>query len=338
MAETHVGFPGRRPAPDWAAALPRRWLRTAGPLAALLVLAVLFQAWSGSFLTPGNLASIVEAAAVPAILATGLTFVILLGSIDLSVEGVMATASMTVSLLAANAVNANDFGLAGLAAALAVGLAFGLCNGLLNAVLKMPSLIVTLGTWFIGLGVAAVLFPARVPQIREPLVLDLARIHLLGLSLTVYAALATVALAQGVLHFTTFGRMCYAIGGDEAVLVASGLSVRRFRVGAFALSGTLAAFAGLLLSAQLGNGDANIGDGLLFPAISAAVLGGTTLMGGRGGAAQSALGALLLEALNNGLIQVGAGPYTRNIISGAVIVTAVALTGWRLRARLRVVK
>ena len=338
MAKTHVETPGQRLPVGNAATFPRRWLQDIGPVAALVVLAIVFQTWSGSFLTPGNLASIVEAAAVPAILATGLTFVIVLGSIDLSLEGIMATSSMTVSLLVANAVNPNDFGLLGIGVALAVGLVFGVFNGVLNAVLKMPSLIVTLGTWFVGLGVAAVLFPARVPQIRETLVLGLARTHLLSLSLTVYIAVGVVVAAHLMLNYTAFGRMSYAIGGDESILVASGLSVRRYKTAAFAISGTVAAFAGVLLSAQLSNGNANIGDGLLFPAISAAVLGGTTLMGGRGGAVQSATGAVLLEALNNGLIQVGAGPYTRNIISGAVIVAAVAITGWRLRAKLRVVK
>lgn len=319
-------------------ALPRRWFQNVGPVAALVVLAIAFHAWSGSFLTAGNLASIVEAAAVPAILAVGLTFVIILGSIDLSLEGVMAATSMSVSLLVANTVNGNDFGLPGIGVALAVGLFFGLFNGVLNAVFKMPSLIVTLGTWFIGLGIAAVLFPARVPQIREPLVLDLARTHVMSLSLTVYLAVGVVAAAAAILQYTVFGRMSYAIGGDESILVASGLPVRRYKIAAFAISGVVAAFASLLLSAQLSNGNANIGDGLLFPGISAAVLGGTTLMGGRGGAVQSAMGALLLEELNNGLIHIGAGPYIRNIISGAVIVTAVAISGWRLRAKLRVVK
>lgn len=338
MRQTRGGILGKTLSATRTVAFPRRWFQNIGPVAALIVLAILFQAWSGSFLTPGNLASIVEAAAVPAILAVGLTFVIVLGSIDLSLEGIMATASMTVSLLVANAVNPNHYGLLGIMAALAVGLLFGLFNGVLNAVLKMPSLIVTLGTWFVGLGVAAVLFPARVPQIREPLVLDLARIHILSLSLIVYLAIAVVAVAYAILQYTGFGRMSYAIGGDEGILLASGLPVRRYKIGAFAISGTVAALAGLLLSAQLSNGDANIGDGLLFPAISAAVLGGTTLMGGRGGAVQSAMGALLLEELNNGLIHIGAGPYIRNVISGAVIVTAVAIGGWRLRGKLRVVK
>jgi ribose transport system permease protein len=132
--------------------------------------------------------------------------------------------------------------------------------------------------------------------------------------------------------------MIYAVGGDEGLLVASGLRVRWVKIAAFSICGVLAGMGGVLLSAQLSTGNANIGSGLLFPAISAAVLGGTVLTGGRGGAVQSALGALILEVLNNGLIQIGAGPYTRHIISGAVIVIAVAAGGWHRRRKLRVVK
>ncbi|MBX4864191.1 ABC transporter permease [Rhizobium bangladeshense] len=310
----------------------------AAPIAALIVLSVGFQLISGSFFTIDNLKSVVEAAAVPAILAAAISFVVIMGSIDLSLEGIMAATSMIVALLVANGVNGNDYGIMGLLIALAAGLGFGLFNAVLNAVLKMPSLIVTLGTWFIGLGIAALLFPARVPQINDPFILDLARFRIFDISLVVYIALAVIAVSELILNFTTFGRMIYAIGGDEGLLLASGLRVRRFKVIAFAICGLLAGMCGVLLSAQLSTGNANIGSGLLFPAISAAVLGGTVLTGGRGGAVQSALGAVILEVLNNGLIQIGAGPYTRNIISGAVIVVAVAAGGWHRRRKMRVVK
>jgi ribose transport system permease protein len=156
--------------------------------------------------------------------------------------------------------------------------------------------------------------------------------------LVVYIALAVIVVSQLVLNFTRLGRMIYAIGGDEGLLVASGLRIRWVKIAAFSICGLLAGMCGVLLSAQLSTGNANIGSGLLFPAISAAVLGGTVLTGGRGGAVQSALGALILEVLNNGLIQIGAGPYTRHIISGAVIVIAVAAGGWHRRRKLRVVK
>ncbi len=153
------------------------WTQFAGPVVALIVLSVGFQLVSGSFFTIDNLKSVIEAAAVPAILAAAISFVVIMGSIDLSLEGTMATTSMIVALLVANGVNGNDYGMVGLLAALAVGLAFGLFNAVLNAVLQMPSLIVTLGTWFVGLGIAAVLFP-RVPQINDPLILNLARLRL----------------------------------------------------------------------------------------------------------------------------------------------------------------
>ncbi|MDL2398886.1 ABC transporter permease [Rhizobium mayense] len=314
------------------------WTQFAGPIAALIVLSVGFQLVSGSFFTIDNLKSVVEAAAVPAILAAAISFVVIMGSIDLSLEGIMAATSMIVALLVANGVNGNDYGLVGLLAALAAGLAFGLFNAVLNAILRMPSLIVTLGTWFVGLGIAAVLFPERVPQINDPLVLNLARLRIFDLSLVVYIALAIIVVSQLVLNYTRLGRMIYAIGGDEGLLVASGLRVRHIKIAAFSICGLLAGLCGVLLSAQLSTGNANIGNGLLFPAISASVLGGTVLTGGRGGAVQSALGALILEVLNNGLIQIGAGPYTRHIISGAVIVVAVAAGGWHRRRKLRVVK
>jgi len=314
------------------------WTQFAGPVVALIVLSVGFQLVSGSFFTIDNLKSVIEAAAVPAILAAAISFVVIMGSIDLSLEGTMATTSMIVALLVANGVNGNDYGVVGLLAALAAGLAFGLFNAVLNAVLQMPSLIVTLGTWFVGLGIAAVLFPERVPQINDPLILDLARLRIFDLSLIVYLALGVIVVSQLVLNFTTLGRMIYAIGGDEGLLVASGLRIRWVKIAAFSICGLLAGMCGVLLSAQLSTGNANIGNGLLFPAISAAVLGGTVLTGGRGGAVQSALGALILEVLNNGLIQIGAGPYTRYIISGAVIVIAVAAGGWHRRRKLRVVK
>jgi ribose transport system permease protein len=253
-------------------------------------------------------------------------------------QGVIAATSMTLSLLVANGVNANNFGFGGIVIAILVGVAFGALNGLLHVFGKTPSLIVTLGTWFIGLGVAAVLFPERVPSIHEPLVLGLSSVRIAGLGLIVYVALVVMVAAYAVLKYTRLGRMIYAIGGDEAIIVASGLPVRRYKFIAFVISGAVAALGGVLLSAQLGNGNADIGAGQLFPAISAAVVGGTLLSGGRGGALQSVLGALMLEVLSNGLIQIGAGPYSRNIISGAVILIAVGIGSYHMRRKLRIVK
>ncbi|MCB8881512.1 ABC transporter permease [Acidisoma cellulosilytica] len=316
----------------------RRWLQNLGPLGVLIVLLLVFEAARHNFLSAGNLAAIAEASAVPVILTTGLSFVILLGAIDLSMEGVMAASSMTLSLLCANDVNGNHWGIWGIAAAIGVGLAFGLVNGLLNTILRMPSLIVTLGTWFIGLGIASILFPSQVPTVQDHWVLSIASTHIAGLSLIVFVAIMLLVLFHLLLHYTHLGRMIFAVGGAEATLVMTGLPVPLFKLAAFIISGLMAGIAGVLLSARLGDGNANIGDGLLFPAVSACVLGGTLLSGGRGGVLPSAIGAVVLEVLNNGLIQIGAGPYVRNIISGAVILIVVAVSGLHLRRKLRVVK
>lgn len=333
-----VAHSGTRPRQSKIMSIQVRNMASLGSVGALVMIGLVFEWMSGSFLTLGNLMSILEASAVPVILAVGISFVILLGAIDLSVEGVIATSSMTLSLLVLNGENANDYALLGIFAAIATGVLVGAVNGALNAALKMPSLIVTLGTWFIGLGIAALLFPDRVPVIKEPLVLDLSKVHLFGVSLVVYIALLVLLIAHLVLRYTTLGRMIYAIGGDEGVITNSGLPIKRYKLAAFSISGGVAALAGVLLSAQLGNGNADIGNGQLFPAISAAVLGGTILSGGKGGALQSALGAVILEVLNNGLVQIGAGQYSRNIISGAVILLAVGASSWHLRQKMRVVK
>ena len=315
-----------------------RALKQSGPAAALLLLCVGFSLAAPKFATVENLQTLLETSAVPLLLAVGITFVVIQGAIDLSVEGITAAVSMSLSLLVANGVNTNNLGLTGVLIALLVGVIFGLGNGLIYVFGRLPSLIVTLGSWFVGLGLATLLFPQRLPQIRDRLVIDLALNRFWGLSPITYIALFVVAGAHILLKYTEFGRMTYAIGGDESVAQASGIKVWRYKVLAFCFSGLLAAVSGIFLTAQLGYGEANTGEGMLFPAISAAVVGGTLLSGGRGGAFQTTIGVLILAVLTNGMIQIGAGPYTRQIIEGAAIIVAVAAGNWHLRHKLRVVK
>jgi ribose transport system permease protein len=315
-----------------------RAMRQGGPTIALLVLCVAFSVVAPKFATLENIQAILEASAVPLVLATGITFVLIQGSIDLSVEGITAASSMLLSLLVANGINSNNFGWLGIFLALSLGTTFGLVNGLIYVFGRLPSLIVTLGSWFVGLGLATLLFPQRLPQIKDPIVMNLALGRLFGLSPITYLAVLVVLIAHILLKYTQFGRMTYAIGGDEAVSAAGGVRIRRHKVLAFGVSGFLAALSGVFLTAQLGYGEANIGVGMLFPAISAAVVGGTLLSGGRGGAFQTTTGVFILGVLTNGMIQIGAGPYTREIIEGATIIIAVIAGNWHLRSKLRVVK
>ena len=164
-----------------------------GPLAVLTALCIVFSVATPDFATVANLGALLDASAIPLILVTGLTFVVLQGSIDLSVEGVMATASMATALLIANSENAHDFGWGAVVFALLASLAFGAANGVLHVALRLPTLMVTLGTWFIGLGIATGLYPARQPQILHPGLQALALSHVAGVSPIDWIALGCVA-------------------------------------------------------------------------------------------------------------------------------------------------
>ncbi len=326
-----------------AAAGPRKqlWARhrsLAGPVGILAILVVVFTAINPRFVSLSNIQAVADNAAAPMVIAVGLTLVILMGSIDLSVEGVIATVSVAVSLLLANNVNANNLGAAGIIIALAVGVLFGLANGLIYTKLRLPSLIVTLGTWFVGLGIGSILFPDNPPAIADEGYRSLALKQFLGFQRLDFIALAVVVLAALTLRYTRFGRTLYAIGGAEDLVKLAGVKIDRYKIAAFTIAGLLFGIAGLLLTAQLGIGNVSAGSNQLFPGISAVVVGGTLLSGGRGGIAQTVLGVLILAALTNGMVLVGVSPYIQQAVIGAIIVAAVLTATWRARRPLRIIK
>jgi ribose transport system permease protein len=313
-------------------------IQSQGPLLALIGLAVLFSMLTDNFASLPNLAAVLEAAAIPAIVAIGLTFVLMQASIDLSVEGVASLANVILSMTVANSVTSTDIGLWGVPLVLSVGLLIGAISGAVSIYVRMPSLIVTLGMWLTAVGLAALLFPDRLPQIQEARITSLAIDKQWGLSWIVYLTLALITLAGLVEHHTRFGRMSRAIGENEPVLIMSGIKVNRHKIAAFALAGACYALAGILLGARIGVGNPQSGIGLLFPSIAACVLGGTLLSGGHGGIRQSMIGVLILVTLRNGLIQIGVDPLLQSALEGAVIIVAVAGSTWHLRRKIRVIK
>lgn len=313
-------------------------LRDLGPAATLFGLMLIFSILSPQFLSAANAQAVLESAAIPVVLVVGMTFIIIQGSIDLSIEGVMAASSMAVSLLIANTITALDYGWLAVLAGPVVGLAFGLANGLLYTLLRLPSLIVTLATWFIGLGVATLLFPGRQPEILDQRLTLLALDKPFGLSYLVYTAAVVAILGTLLQNYSQFGRLTFAIGNDEKTTRLSGNAVRFHKVLAYSLMGILAGTSGAMISAQLAVGNPTAGQGFLFPTISAAVIGGTLLSGGRGGIAQSVIGVMILEVLRNGMVQLGVDPYLRHVVEGVIIIAALVIGNWQLRARTRVVK
>ncbi|TGQ54528.1 ABC transporter permease [Mesorhizobium sp. M1C.F.Ca.ET.193.01.1.1] len=313
-------------------------LKSAGPIVSLVAMVLVFASLTPNFVSAANLQAILESAAVPAVVTIGMTFVLVQGSIDLSGEGVASLANILLSILIANSVTAHDLGAGAIVVALAAGLAVGALNGTLYAYLRMPSLIVTLAMWLITLGLAALLFPSRQPQILDGGFVGLALHKHLGLSALVYLAAALALVAFIVERRTKLGRMGFAIGAEEALVRLAGVNVNVYKVGAFAICGCLTGLAGILTAAQIGVGNPLAGEGLLFPGIAACVIGGTLLSGGRGGVLHSLVGVLVLVTLRNGLVQTGANPLLQKAIEGVVIVVAVAASTWHLRRKTRVVK
>ena len=327
-----------RVAPRRTPAWPWRRPRLIGwaPLLVLLLLCAVVATVNPRFLLFGNFVRIAQAAVIPLLLATGATFIILMGSIDLSIEGVVALGAVLTSLLVRNGENQLDLGLLGVALVLLTGALVGLLNGFIHVRLRIPSFMVTLGTWFIAAGAANAALGGIAVRINDPLVRALVLQRVLGFPWGVWLALAALGLAWFIQEHTRFGRYLYALGGGEELAALSGIPAARVRILAFMLAGTYSALGGVLSGAQLGLGNAQIGQGRLFTAITAVVVGGTALSGGEGGVLQTLVGVLIVTVLANGMVLMGVSPSIQTAVQGLMIIAAVSLS--LDRKRLRIVK
>ncbi|ANC32193.1 ABC transporter permease [Isoptericola dokdonensis] len=313
-------------------------LRDTGPSIALVVVFAVFAALSPGFRTLSNVQNIMDAAAVLAVVTCGVTFVLMMGSIDLSTPGIMGASAITVALLVANNRNDNDLGMLGVAVAVLLAAALGCLSGLALVALKVPSFMTTLGVSAVGLGVATLLFAGVQPNITDEMLEGWAVERTLGLSHLTWIAVACVLVGWSVQRWTRLGRYAYAIGGAEEVLGLSGVKVAPFKVGVFTMAGAFYGLAGVMVTSQLGAGLVQAGKGYDFSAITAAVVGGTLLSGGRGGVLHSAVGVLLVTVLTNGLVQVGVSPYWQGGVQGLIVVAAVAAAVIPQRRRNQVTK
>lgn len=323
------------------AALRRRFgLRDAAEMIALVLLVVIFTALNPeSFASIVNLQTILDQASIPLILGVGATLVILLGCIDLSVEGLMSAAGVTFVLLSANSRTTVDLGLWAIAIGIALGALLGLGNGLAHTLLKVPSFIVTLGMGFVGFGIATLIFGSeQLPFLADDGIKTWPTDKLLGLTHAFWLAAVVVALGIIVSRYTRLGRYTYAIGNNEQIARDNGVPVGRYKVAVFTIAGACSGLAGVVTTMQLGSAPARIGIGMLFLTIAAVVIGGTSLAGGKGGIARTAVGVLMLTVINNGLIHSGVSPNVQSAVSGGVLVVAIVLAAWPYRSRLRISK
>ena len=263
---------------------------------------------------------------IPLVLGLGATFIILMGSIDLSVEGVLTLGAVILSMLVLNGANANDYGIFAVLAVLLVGACVGFLNGVIHVKLTVPSFMTTLGTWFIGVGVANALLGGMAIRINEPWIRGLAIERFLGFPWGVWLALCCLGVALVIQNYTRLGRYIYALGGGEELAALSGISVARVRIATFTLAGIFYAIGGILAAAQLGLGNAQIGNGRLFTTVTAVVVGGTALSGGQGGVLQTLVGVLIVVVLSNGMVLMGVPPSVQIGVQGLMIIAAVALS------------
>lgn len=310
-----------------------RW-RAFAPLIVLIVLCILISIANPNFIEPRNLVRVANSAAVPLTLAMGMTFIILMGSIDLSVEGTLSVAAMVLVLLAANDSNAHDYGWFAVLASVAAATVMGLANGILQTTLRIPSFMATLGMWFIGLGISVYMLGGSAVRLMDPELRALALSRFLGFPLAVWVALAAFAVAAVIQYHTRLGRHIVALGGGEDVAELSGVNPKRVRIAAFGLAGFFFGVAGVLAAAQLGQSNAVIADGRLFAAVTAVVVGGTALTGGEGGVLNTLVGVLIVTVLANGMILLGISPYIQQTVQGLLIIAAVALSLDRIHLKI----
>jgi len=301
------------------------------PLVALLVLCLAMALFNPRFLSTPNMLVIGKQVAILLVAGIGQTFIILAGGIDLSILGIMSMSSLTLSLLVDNVKTPYDLGLFAIPFALLVAAAFGFVNGFLHTKTKIPSFMVTLGTGYIGSGLAVIIYKGRPIKILDPTIRGLTIGNTFGIPNIILIALGIFIIGILILKYTRLGRYIYAIGGDEVRLRLVGVSVEKYKVMMFTLAALFFGAAGVLIASRTGAGTAKIEPQFLLYVVASVVIGGTALTGGIGHVWQTLVGALILTVLGNGLILMRANPFIQDAIIGAVTIIAVALTLDRLK-------
>jgi ribose transport system permease protein len=294
----------------------------------LLLVICYFSYKSARFATAPNLRTILIAAAPFALVALGQTLVIITGGIDLSVGSVIAVSAMTGATVVLG--HPERLWLA-VAMAVAVGTLCGLINGLLISRLNVPPFVATLGMLTAGSGAAYVIGHGAPINGLPSRYGDIANTEILGLQAPVIVMIVGFLVLAAVMKRSSFGLRVYAVGGNRTAAEVAGVNARRVLVSVYVISGALAGLSGVILSSRVISGPPNLGAGYELDAIAAVVIGGASLLGGRGTVWGTLLGLLLIQTLNNGLDILVVPAYWQSVISGLLIVAAVAVDMWATR-------
>ncbi|MFJ8261890.1 ribose ABC transporter permease [Rummeliibacillus sp. NPDC094406] len=294
-----------------------------GPLLGLLLIIIIISIMSPSFLTATNIFNVLRQVSVSALIAFGMTFVILTGGIDLSVGSTLAlTGAISAGMLASGM----DPILAMLIG-LALGAVLGAVNGVIIAKGKVAPFIATLATMTIYRGITLVYTDGKpVSGLGDSMAFQMfGKGYFLGIPVPVITMIVAFFVLYFILRKTTFGRRVYAIGGNEEASRLSGINVDRVTIAVYSLTGMLAALSALILTSRLNSAQPTAGESYELDAIAAVVLGGTSLTGGRGWIFGTLVGVLIIGVLNNGLNLIGVSSFFQQVVKGVVILIAVLL-------------
>ncbi|NNM46823.1 ABC transporter permease subunit [Knoellia koreensis] len=303
------------------------WWDRVGILAVLVVLVALMAVIAPNFASVDNLFNIARSISINAILAAGLTFVILTAGIDLSVGSIVAVSGVVAVMTALAGAPAPVAILVGILA----GAAAGFVNGALTAYLSLAAFIITLGTMTLLRGLAYTLTDGQ-PIVSNTLNFrDIGNGYFAGIPAPVVVMVLVYLAAWFVLERTRFGRHVYAVGGNAEAARLAGINVKRVTCIVYVIAGACAGLAGVIFAARVVSAQPTAGTGYELDAIAAVVLGGTSLMGGRGRIYGTLIGSVILGVLSTGLILMNVPFFTQLLIKGAVIILAVAIDGLKQR-------
>ncbi|MDB5834258.1 MAG: ribose transporter, permease protein [Caballeronia sp.] len=296
------------------------------PWLALGVTILAIGAYDHRFLDPATLIGLIADSATLFLMAIGMTYVVYIGSIDLSMQAVAAVSSIVLALLIPR------YGFAGIGVALAAGAAFGLLSGFVHGRLRIPSFIATLAVGGIVVTVARYISGDRsieiVGEVRDN-VLGWAIGKTAGLPDEIWVSLVVLLIALTLEQATPFGKAMKAVGCSEPAARVSGIKVTQIKLMVFTLSGLFAALSGVVLAGRLSSGSPTIANEFLLPAIAAVVLGGTALTGGSGGVMRTLVGTMLIAVVRTGMTFVGVDAMAQQIVFGLILILAVGLSAGR---------
>lgn len=298
-------------------------IRNLGPLIGLILLVVVISVLNGEFLALSNVLNLLRQVSINALIAFGMTFVILTGGIDLSVGSILALSSAIMAKMLVSGVNP----ILAIILACVVGIILGAINGFVISYGKVAPFIATLATMTIYRGLTLVFTNGNpITGLSDSVVFKMfGRGYIAGIPVPVITMIVAFGLLWVVLNKTPYGRKVYAIGGNEKVSNIVGIKINKIKIMIYGLTGLLSALAGAIITSRLNSAQPTAGMSYELDAIAAVVLGGTSLSGGKGRIFGTLIGALIIGTLNNGLNLLGVSSFYQMVVKGIVILLAVLL-------------